>query len=356
MNIKNARFCFNNYLESGAFSASSSQSDYPASNLYSTIRGDVWKNNGNFQISSENNKVYINGSTFTLTSGNYTSATLITHFNSVTSQTLTRNLLGKFVITLGSSGTLNLSSQTNAVWETLGFLGTSDLTGTAFTADDRRYNNGEWLKVDMLIPQTVTFACLLPAAEEVFSASSATSILLQGNNIDDWTSPIESIAMTVNDAGAFAAPSEDAVTPCRYWRIKINDWKNSEISAAVGYIGSSTVTEDTNISIGFSRRYVDLSQKLYSESGQLYVDRKPRLRVIESVNMLYLKDDDLEAMEQLVYDLRQGTPFILCIDPSTAVSRSLDHLTFYVQVEGDPVFTHVLRGYHNLSFSLRELV
>ena len=355
MNLKHARFCFNNFVESGFYSASSSMSNNPATNLVSGIRSKTWKAEGLFTISSQNNKVYINSTTYTLTAGSYTASTLITHFNSVTSQTLSRNSNGKFIITLGSSGTVNFSNQTNAVWSTLGFLVSTDATGTVFTADDRRYNNGEWIKTDTQIPQSVTFACLIPKNEQIFSLASAQSIKLQGNNVDIWDSPQVEVDMEVSSAGAFACPS-DTLDPCRYWRIYIDDKTNSSIEVSVAYIGSSVVTENTNMAIGFSRKLVDPSQKVYSESGQLYVDRKPRYTMIESVNVMYLKDDDLEAMENLYYDLGQGRPFFIVIDPQTEVSRSIDHMTYYVQVDGDPVFQHVISGYHNLSFTLREVI
>ena len=101
MSFTNAKFSFNNFVDS-TLSASSAESTYPASNLYSGIRSKVWKAAGLFEISASNNKVYINGTTYTLTAGSYTVTTLITHFNSVTSQTLSRNSNGRFVITLVS--------------------------------------------------------------------------------------------------------------------------------------------------------------------------------------------------------------------------------------------------------------
>jgi hypothetical protein len=353
-NIKNARFCFNNWVESGSLTASSAQSSYPAANITSGIRSKVWKANGLFEISTANNNVYINETTFTLTVGSYTAATLITHFNSVTSETLSRNSNGRFVITLGSSGTLNLSSTTNAIWSTLGFLTSSNLTGTVFTADERRYNTSEWLLVDLLQPQTADFAAVIPPANTIFSAPTA-SIYLQGNNTNVWTAPQVDEQMIVSSEGAFYASSE-ALEPCRYWRIKFVDVKNNDISASVVYIGDSTINTNTNLAVGFTRARVDQSVRLSSEAGQLYVERKPRLVTLSSMSVQYLKGQELTDMEQLVYDLGTGRPFFICIDPSLSVSTSLPQMTHYVEVDSEPTFSHVLNSYYNLSFSLREVL
>lgn len=354
MSFTNAKFSFNNFIDSNTLTASSSLSGYPSANLYSGVRSKVWKANGLFEISASNNKVYINGTTYTLTAGSYTSATLITHFNSVTGKTLSRNSNGRFVITLVSSGTLNLSSTSNAIWSTLGFLTSTNLTGTVFTADERRYNTSEWLKVDIGQPQIPDFAALIPPANEVFSCSNA-SIKLQGNNVDVWTSPQVDESMTVSSSGAFIATAED-LEPCRYWRILIDDVTNNGISAAVAWISSSIVNVNTNVATGFTRTRSDTTIRNVSENGQVYSDRRPRVLSLSSLSVQYLKGQELIDMEQLAYDLGTGRPFFIIIDPALTVSTTLDQMTHYVEVIGDVEFSHILNSYYNMSFSLREVL
>lgn len=355
MSNTKSMFCFNNYIDEDAdYSVSSESASYPASNLVANIRSKVWQAEGKFEITSANNKVYINGTTYTLTAGSYTVAALISHFNSVTSQTLSRNPLGRFVITLGGSGTLNLATTANAIWSTLGFLTTSNLTGTAFTANDRRYTTGEWIKVDVGMAQQARFAAVIPPNEVAFGSSNAT-IKIQGNNVDLWDSPPVDTAMEVSSVGAFAVLDEDTQA-CRYWRIFIDDVTNSAISAAVVYIGDAVIPVNTNIATGFTRTRSDASVRLYSESGQLYVDRRPRFLSLSNIGVQFLKADDLEEIEQLFYDLGVGRPFFLVIDPNQEVSTSLSQMTHYVQVDSEVGLTHVLRDYYNLSVTLREVI
>lgn len=351
----NSRFCFNNWIDTGTFSVSSSHASYPSTNLTGGIRSKVWKAGGLFEITATNNKVYLNGTTFTLTVGSYTVATLITHFNSVTSQTLSRNSNGRFVITLGGSGTFNFSSTTNAAWTTLGFLSTTNATGTVATADERRYSTSEWIKVDLGVPQLAQFAALIPPANTVFSAPEAT-ITLQGNNVDVWDSPQFSEAMEVSSEGAFLAPDVSSTDYCRYWRIKIVDVKNSAISASVAYIGDSVINTNTNVATGFTKGMADPSARLFSESGKLYSDRRPKFFSLSSLSVQLLKGQELLDMEQLVYDLGTGRPFFICIDPGTGVSLSLAKMTHYVELDAEVQFSHVLNSYYNCSFSLREVL
>jgi hypothetical protein len=280
--------------------------------------------------------------------------TLITAFNTATGQTLSRNSLGRFVITLGASGTLDLATTTNAIWSVLGFLGSSNLSGTAFTADERRYSTGEWLLVDMGTPQQANFAALIPPAEESFTASAAT-IKLQANNVLDWTSPPVDAAMSVDSKGAFYSVP-DTTAAYRYWRILIDDIKNDAIAVAVAYIGDGVIPTSTNISSGFSRNYEDQSVVMQSENGQLFVDRRPRRLNLSTVQVQMLQGTDLVELEQLVFDLGVGRPFFLVIDPSVAVSNSLSEMTHYVFVDQPPSFQHIFRGYYNLNISLKESI
>jgi len=351
---KNSRFCFNNWVSNGTFSVSSSAAGYSADNLVSGIRSKVWQTGGLFEIDATNNKVYINATTYTVAVGSYTVATLITAFNAATSQTLSRNGAGKFVITLGGAGTFNFGTSTNAIWTALGFLSVADVAGTVATADERRYSTSEWIKVDLGFPQIANFAALIPPSNTAASFPTAT-ISLQGNNTDTWAAPAVDLPMEVSSNGAFVAP-DVTTSPCRYWRIKIVDVKNSALTAAVAYMGDSVINTNTNVATEFSRVRQDTSQRLSSEGGQLYIQRGPRVMTLSNMNVYFLKAQELTDMEQLVYDLGTGRPFFICIDPEQGVSSSLSQMTHYVEVEGDVTFSHVLASYYNLSFALREVL
>jgi hypothetical protein len=150
------------------------------------------------------------------------------------------------------------------------------------------------------------------------------------------------------------APND--LQPCRFWRIFIDDKTTQVISAAVLYLGTAVIPQNTNIATGFSRQMSDQSNRLYSESGALYVDRRPKVLSLTSLGVQFLNDDDLAEIEQLFYDIGVENPFFLCIDPAVKVSKKLSDMTHYVYVTSDVELQHIIRGYYNISVEVREVL
>lgn len=354
--FRRALFCYNNYLDENIL-YSSQTSNYPATNVVGTVRSRTWKPSGLFEITSANNTVYVNSTNFTVPVGSYTFSSLASAFATASaglSLTLTRDSAGICRINKASSFTLNLSQTTNAMWGTLGFLSTSDIAAPVIPANEARYSTGEWLKADMFLGQSVDFACLIPINGEAFSLLPNGAVYLQGNNLDVWDNPQVNERMEVDYLGAFIAP--EGLAACRYWRIYINDPSNNSIKVAQAYIGSAYIPENTNIATGFSRSSRDLSIRSFSENGTMYVDRRPKALSINSLQMQYMRLTDRSDFEQLMYDLGQENAFFLVLDPSESISERLSDMSYYVSLEGDSVFTHVILDYFNASFNLREVI
>lgn len=353
---RRALFCYNNFLDEN-LSYSSQTSGYPATNVVNTVRSRLWKPSGVFEITSSNNTVYASSTSFTIPVGSYDFSSLATAFNVASvglALTLSRNSAGVCQISAAGSFTLNLSQTSNAIWSTLGFLTSLDVTAATHTANEARYSTGEWLKVDTYLAQSVDFACLIPVNGESFSLLPDGAIYLQGNNVDAWDSPQVNERMEVDYLGAFIAPED--LEPCRYWRIAILDNSNNGIRVAKAYIGTAFIPENTNISTGFSRSSRDLSIRSFSENGTMYVDRRPKALAINSMQMQYMRLTDRSEFEQLMYDLGQENAFFLVLDPSENISERLSNMSYYVSLESDSVFTHVIRDYFNASFNLREVI
>lgn len=354
--IKNARFAYNNYLDAPTLSATAAKAGYPLSNAISGIRSKFYKPENLFEVGEKNCKVYIDAATYTIAAGSYTKAQLITAFNTATSAAGATLSIGdgeRFNVNFATSKTLNISNQTNAAWHMLGFLGTADRTGTGLPADERRFNTGFWMKIDLKLPQPVDFAALIAPANEVFSCNTA-NIKLQGNNIDLWDTPTVELDFDVSQEGAFFAG--DPSQPCRFWRIFVDDIKNDAAQIAVAWMGSAVICNNTNIATGFTRSREDTSVKLVSENGTFYIDRRPKVLSLSSISVQLLRADELLEMEQLFYDLGIEKPFFLCIDPKKQVSSNLAQMTHYVAATNALQLQHVLRDYYNLSIELREVL
>lgn len=363
---KRVRFMNNNYIER-SFTYSSQLSSFPASNIYNNSRSKIWKPAGNFEITSTNNKIYINdgsNKTITLTSGSYLYSTLATHIqtqlNSLSSGWTVIYTLstGKFTISRSSSATLRITQTSNAAWDTIGFIGTSDLTALTFVADAQRNHTSEWIQCDLGVPQMATFVALLSGIDSIFTLSENATVKLRANNIDYWVSPPVDITIPVGDISCMTFFDDTVTASYRYWRLEIIDRANYNgaegIELAYAYIGDHTTITNTNFTSGFNLSYTDPSNVLQSENGALFVDIKPRYLTVSSAGIQLLADDEYRDIQQLFYDLGVRNPFFISIDPDILVSGSLEEMTRFVIMSRTPTFDHIFRNYYNVSFEFRE--
>ena len=364
--MKKMRIMPNNFLENG-FTFSSEQAAFPASNIFHPSRSRFWKPAGNFEITSANSKLYINdgtNKTVTLTTGSYIYSTLATHIQTQLNAASTNwvvtydsSLTFKFTISR-SSGTnvLRKSQTTDAAWDTLGFVGATDLTGGPFIADEQRIHTSEWIQCDMGVPQKPTFFALISAIDDVFPLSDSATVKVQANNIDYWLSPPVDITVEVTSLGAFNVMED--IGGYRYHRIEIIDRLNylgpEGIRLSNAYIGDHVTVTATNIARGFVKELVDPSIPLQSESGSLYFQTRPRYLSIGNCIIQLLNGQEQREMEQTLYDLGIRTPFFISIDPGTEITESLEELTRYMIMTRAPKLSHVFRDYFDVDWDMRE--
>lgn len=368
MTCKKVRFFSNNFLETN-FTYSSQQTSFPALNSINKSRSKVWKPAGNFEITSSNNKLYINdGSdkTVTLTVGSYTYATLASHIqtqlNAASSNwTVTYANTTTFKFTVNrSSGTaiLRLSVTTDAVWDTIGFTGSVDLSTPAFIADEQRNHTSEWVKCDMGVPQVATFAAIISEVDEIFTLSASAVVKCQANNIDYWVTPPVDITIPVGDISAMKLLDDDNTATYRYWKFEVIDRLNFRgpegLKFAYIYVGDHTTVTLTNIATGFVKELTDPSNLLQSESGALFFEERPRYLTINNASIQLLAGSERAELEQLFYDVGVRDPFFISIDPGVCVTESLEELTRFVIMIRPPTLAHVIRDYYNISFEMRE--
>lgn len=359
----------NNFMSDG-FTYSSQTAAFPGSNSYNTSRSKVWKAAGNFEIDSSNNKIYINdgtNKTITLTSASYgTGALLAAHIQtqlnaSSSNWTCSYNSSTTFKFTVSrSSGTavLRKSQTSGASWNTIGFVGTSDISTSPFVADEQRNHTHEWLKCDLGVPQLATFVGIISGVDEVFSLSDTATVKLQANNIDDWASPPLDITLTIDDYGCMHFLDDDTTATYRYWRIKIIDRLNyvgpTGVKLAYVYVGNHTTITLSNVSVGIRKELTDPSNVLQSEGGSLFFETRPRYLTINGAQVQLLSGSEQRELEQLFYDLGKRTPFFISLDPGLAISDSLGELTRFVVMSSSPTLQHILRDYYSFSFEMRE--
>lgn len=354
------RFGDNNFaaLISASIEKSSELSAFPVTNAVNSFRSKVWKPSGYFEIDSTNQELYINdgsNKTVSITTGEYTTPSALatqiqTDLNAASSNWTvsyddTTTPTYKFTISNSGSVTLRFSQTTNAIWSTLGYLGSSDETGTSFEADQQVNHTLEYATFDLGYNAEITFFAAISPLNEVFSLSeSASTIKLMGNNINEWSSPPLTITLTRSDNGIFHFFDDTADSSYRYWRFEYVDAQNADgpngVSFGHIYLGDYTTITQRNYNAKFGKVYVDPSSVSESENGARYFDTKTKYLNISGGNINFLEASERRTLEQLFHDFGTTTPLYVSLDPRTCATASIDELTKYVYFAKEPTFAH----------------
>lgn len=366
----NIRFLDNNYAEDATATYSSQQTAYPFSNVLNKFRSRIWKPAGNFTITVTNYKIYINDGadkTITLTTGNYTYATLASHIQtqlnaSSTNWTCTYNSSTTFKFTIAHTGsaTLRFSQTSDSIWSTLGYIGSTDVTATSWVADAQRNHTSEYVIFDLTTNPEITAFCLIGPLEKAFTISTSATIKIYANNVNSFTSaPIEK-TLTRTDGGIFYFFDDVADSAYRYWKFEIIDLDNplgpEGLEFSHIYLGDYITLDNRNISRGFQKNFIDNSESQESESGALFFNEKIKYLTLDNMDIIQLSKTDRALLEALYNRNGRHTPFYISVDPRLQISNSIDELTRYVIFNKDLALNHIIADRFNLSFSLREVL
>ena len=354
-------------LDAGRITYSSQVTSFPFSNSLNDFRSKVWNPAGNFEIISSNQKIYVEATSATISSGFYLPATLASEIQSklnavdsgwtVTYSTTTF----KFTIVNSGSKTLALSSTTDAIWDTIGFTGTIDQIGLSFEADEQRNHTDEWVKLDYAVPFTGSCMGIISLLGEQFPLSSTATIKIQANNVDLWTSAPLDITVVKSSRGVFDFFDDlaEGARTYRWWRIQIIDKLNvlgpTGVRLSRLYIGDHSTTAN-NIASGFAKPIADPSSVQRSESGVAYFDEKIKYQSIRSATYQVIEQADRVYLEQLYQDFGKTKALWVSVDPDAAVSVDLSEFTYYGHFESDPTPQNLFRDKWTWQFNFREAV
>lgn len=363
-------------LADAGISFSSEQTAYPATNAVTRFRNEQWRAKGNFTLDSTNTALYITvdavSTTVALTAGNYNYETLASHISTrlntdSSGWTCSYDFSGgtfKYTIGRASSATLNFSSTTNAVWNTIGYTGSTDEAADSFVADQQRNHTDEYLQFDLGYAGEILAFFAIGTLDEVFSVSSDATILLKANNLNDnWDSPPLQIDLNTykTDSGIYTfIDSLLTDTRYRFWRFHIFDRFNAIgpeecIKVSNLYLGDYTTLSDFNINNSFQKVTVDESVRSQSEGGSIYFDEKTKYTLFQSIGYGFIDKTARKTLESLYNRLGTTTPVYVSLDPNLKISDQLEDLTIYCVYNNSPVMSHVIYDKFNYSIEFREV-
>jgi len=358
-----SRFMYINSLSYGTLTDNSGNvAGFPASNVATQNRSNVWVCKGNFDITTDNNKLYIDSDTYTIQVGSYSGSELGVAINDQISPDgfyIYYGDGGKFYIRNIYNGfTLKLSNQTSAIWDTIGFVGSVDINVliSEFEISYTRIHTSEYLYYDLGSEMDVSFFALLPLRNYSIPLSTNAVVNVKASNVDDIdTAPLD-VNIPINDDGCFYFLEDGTDLSYRYVWITITDRENP-ISGGLAFsqvfLGGFSYLENKTVDSNFNIQFVDRALRTESQAGGLYFERYGRHTRWSNLRYSNLTKTQLETIQQLFYDVGKSINFYMTID-SGNFNNDISQFIIYGVFDGDPSVNVGQSNYFDANFEMRS--
>lgn len=363
------RFMYINSLVYGNITSNSGNlAGFPAANVITQNRGELWVTGGNFKIDATNNKLYLcNDSvtpiTITLTSASYTGTTLAAHIDSLLSSynidvTYTVDYKFRFRKTAGTYFILLLSAQTNSIWNDIGFVGVVDITtNTAINLDSLiRIHTHEYIDFDLGYAMDISFFGLMPQRNYANMLTAGATINVKASNINDASSAPLDINVPSAAEGCFYFLEQGVPVSYRYVWLTIIDPENPygpNLVFSQLFMGGYIALPNKTVDNGFTVQEVDRALRTESQAGGLYFERYGRHKRISGLRYSNMSKAETGALQQLYYDIGKSQNFYLSLD-SGNFDNDIDQFTYFGVFENDPILTKQKASYFDANFEFRS--
>lgn len=370
-----ARIIDYNYLfESGtAVSDTSSDVEFPVSNMTSYFRSKCWRSTGYFEIDATNNKIDFKesggGSELhaTLTTGSYTPTTLAAeialemHAVGVATYTVTFSATtGKWTIaTSGAYLSILWATGTNtavSVGALIGFDITADSTGAlTYTGASIALHSYEAVTIDLGATDAIDSCAVFFDSMAGLKLTTSAVMHLQANATNVWTAPAVDVTISISNQFEVASYYFTTDQNYRYWRLKITDPKNPYLYVELGKIVLGKATMLGRLpSYGFKWTREDRSAITQTPYGHQYADVYPQLSHIE-LNHSAMSYADLTTVDSIYKRVGRVVPIVVSIDP-LADTFNKDHFAIYGKFAADPQITQKIAGFFDWPIKIVESI
>jgi hypothetical protein len=212
---------------------------------------------------------------------------------------------------------------------------------------------------DFVYQRPVGFVGMIGAHDAEFGMTLSAVITIEGNNINDWSTPPFSQVLNVTDDGALAFLDTDSEPPeYRFWRITIDDSTSPESAVSLGYLylGDYQTLDQRNVQKGFSRTLTDPAKAFKSENGALYFDQKTKYIEFTGVSIGFLDPINRADLETMFSEFGISRPMFISFDPTLKVSTDIHEMTRYMIFRDRPFFKQIKTDVYTMALQLREHV
>lgn len=340
-----ARILDYNYaqLDSVDVSASSSDSEFPVSNIQSPIRSKVWRSSGNFEIAAGYKIDFSKGGgqlTATVSAGTYTPTTLAAHIKSileaadgVNTYTVTFSTSTGLWTIATSGGTLSLlwltgTNTANTFAPVIGFTVADNTGATTYTGSTIAIHTNEWVLIDTLTAQNIDSFMMFFDAMRGYQFSTNAVLKIQANATNSWSSPAVNVTLTPNSTYEVAANFWTSAQSYRYWRLSIVDPANANLYVEVSKLVLAYATQLSMVpDNGMVMDFQDQSEIERSPYGHEYADVYPIQKKL-SINHRALSYSDVQLLHEIYLRLGRSSPLAVAIDPTETLFTKEDFVIY----------------------------
>lgn len=352
-------------------SASSANSNFPASNLKHEFRSKVWRSSGTFIVDSSNNKINFKESgvgselTATITSGTYSVSGLQTEIKtqmestgaetysvsySETTGKWTVSHAGSYLDLLNSTGT---DAANSLLVNSLGFSSTDKTGATTYTGASIAIHTKERVTFDFGSTEDVDSIALLWPKEDGIKLSGSAVVKVEANASDSWSSPAVSQTLTIDNTYDLATHYFSTAQSYRYWSVTIEDPANANLYVELGvaFIGESlTIQEPEN---GFGFQLQDNSSQSVTAYGHRYVDEYPLSKALD-FSYAYMDYSDVKTLENAFRTNSTKKPVFVTLDHDETVFDK-EHLSLYGKFQSKFGLDHVRYNLFDTGLTIEEI-
>jgi hypothetical protein len=188
---------------------------------------------------------------------------------------------------------------------------------------------------------------LLMCGPAVSGGMQLTSIILEANTTNLWTTPALSISydLTADDQINNFVALHFAASTFRYWRLTIKNPGGSYVGLSNLFLGSRT---ELPVDIGYTFSLMSRSEVAKGRYGQRFIDKLPSIRKLE-LSMSVMNESERSQLESITHHCETHTPLWILLD-----SNLLEGGYFYL--DKSPEFENQAYKLHNTSLELTEVV
>jgi hypothetical protein len=348
---------------------SSENASYPVSNLQDPFRAKVWRGNGAFEITVNNNILVFNDGSekvLNITGGLYVSpqtfaTQLQTDLNAISSGfTVSYSAISlKFTISRSSTFDILWSDFRTTCTDTLGFNNVDDTGAMSYEAHELRACwPAEWVTFDLGIADNPKAFFIIDSQDKNIKIQSFVQTLLQGGISNSWNTP-ENISISYHHQLMGKIDVNGLFTEGkRYFRLYIPDFNNPYGYVQVGkiYLGDCYEIEGSDIQREFPESFTDLSEIERAISGEIYADEKATFHVFGEIEINLCNKNDVDYVKYVWETHKTFRPFYIAFDSEQKVTNDLSEWTKYVRFTQEPVYKAITCDLWNVSFAVEEVI